>query len=412
MKFDWRAKIASLMIIMAVIGPGIITSNVDNDAGGIATYSLAGGNFGYTLLWISIPVLILLIIVQEMCARLGVVTGKGLADLIRENFSLRLTFVVMILLVIVNITNTISEFAGIAASSEIFGISRYLSVPLAGLFVWWLILKGNYKSVEKVFLGACVFYVTYIISGFIVHPNWPEVAARTFVPTFNFSKVYIMMIVGIIGTTIAPWMQFYMQSSIVEKGIKKEEYKYSKWDVTIGSFVAVIVAFFIMLTTAATIFHSGVKIETAADAALALGPLAGKYAVYLFAFGLLNASLFAAAILPLSTAYSVSEAFGWELGVNRKFREAKNFYCLYGGMILLGVLFVLIPGFNLLTLMYFSQVLNGVLLPVIMIFMLKLLNSKELMGEYKPSKFYNFIVWSASIIIIAITLVMLYLMVF
>lgn len=412
MRFNWRAKIASLMIIMAVIGPGIITSNVDNDAGGIATYSLAGGNFGYTLLWISIPVLILLIIVQEMCARLGVVTGKGLADLIRENFSLKMTFMVMILLIIVNITNTISEFAGIAASSEIFGISRYISVPLAGLFVWWLILKGNYKSVEKVFLGACVFYVTYIASGFIVHPDWPEVATRTFVPTFNFSKIYIMMIVGIIGTTIAPWMQFYMQSSIVEKGIKKEEYKYCRWDVTIGSFVAVIVAFFIMLTTAATIFHAGIKIETAADAAVALGPLAGRYALYLFAFGLLNASLFAAAILPLSTAYSVSEAFGWESGVNRKFREAKHFYILYGGMILLGVLFVLIPGFNLLTLMYFSQVLNGVLLPVIMIFMLKLLNSKELMGEYKPSRIYNFIVWSASIIIIAITLVMLYLMVF
>jgi len=412
MKFNWKARFAGLMLILAVIGPGIITSNVDNDAGGIATYSLAGGNFGYSLLWISIPVLILLIIVQEMCARLGVVTGKGLADLIRENFSLRMTFIVMILLVIVNITNTISEFAGIAASSEIFGVSRYIAVPLAGLFVWWLIVKGTYKSVEKVFLSACIFYITYIISGFMVHPNWGEVGKNTFIPGIQFSKVYIMMIVGIIGTTIAPWMQFYMQSSIVEKGIKKEEYKYSKWDVTIGSFVAVIVAFFIMLTTAATIFPSGVSVETASDAALALGPLAGKYAVYLFAFGLLNASLFAAAILPLSTAYSVSEAFGWELGVNRKFKEAKNFYLLYGGMIVLGVLFVLIPGFNLITLMYFSQVLNGVLLPVVMIFMLKLLNNKSLMGEYKPSKFYNFVVWSASILIIAITLVMLYLMIF
>lgn len=407
MGFNFKKRYATLLIFLAIVGPGIITSNVDNDAGGIATYSLAGGNFGYSLLWITIPTLILLIVVQEMCARLGVMTGKGLADLIRENFSLKITFIIMSLLVIVNITNTISEFAGVAASSEIFGLSRYISVPIAGLFVWWIILKGNYKSVEKVFLAACLFYVSYIISGFLVKPDWLQVAKHTVIPTFHFSKLYLIAIVGIIGTTIAPWMQFYMQSSIVEKGIKKEEYRYSKWDVIVGSFIAVIVAFFIMLTTAATIFKAGLKVETASDAALALFPLAGKYAGYLFAFGLLNASLFAASILPLSTAYSVSEAFGWELGVNRKFSEAKNFYILYGAMIFLGVLFVLIPSFSLISLMYFSQVLNGILLPFIIIFMLRLINKKELMQGYTNSKIYNIIAWAASIIIILITVFML-----
>ncbi|VVB77956.1 Divalent metal cation transporter MntH [uncultured archaeon] len=412
MKLNFKQRLAGLLVILAVIGPGIITSNVDNDAGGIATYSLAGAQFGYTLLWISIPVLILLVIVQEMCSRLGVVTGKGLADLIRENFSLRMTFIIMSALVIVNITNTISEFAGIAAASEIFGISRYFAVPLSGLFVWWIILKSNYKSVEKVFLAACVFYIAYLISGFMVKPDWAIVAKASIIPTFHFSKVYIMAIVGIIGTTIAPWMQFYMQSSIVEKGIKKEELKYSRIDVIVGSFLAVIVAFFIVLTTAATIFKSGVNIETASDAALALGPLAGKYAEYLFAFGLLNASLFAASILPLSTAYSVSEAFGWELGVNRKFSEARRFYGLYGLMIILGMVFVLIPGFNLITLMYFSQVLNGILLPFVIILMLILINKNDLMGEYKNGKIYNIIIWLSSIIIILLSVAMVYLMIF
>ncbi len=412
MAFNLKRWFTGFLLILAVIGPGIITSNVDNDAGGIATYSLAGADFGYALLWILIPVLVLLIIVQEMCARLGVVTGKGLADLIRENFSLRMTFFIMALLVIVNVANTISEFAGVAAAAEIFGISRYIAVPLAGIFVWYLIVKGNYKSVEKIFLFACLFYVAYIISGFIAKPVWAEVARNSFVPTFNFTELFFLTVVGIIGTTIAPWMQFYLQSSIVEKGIKKEEYKYSKIDVIFGSFLAVVVAFFIILTTAATIHAHGIKVETASDAAMALLPLAGKYAELLFAFGLLNASLFAASILPLSTAYSVAEAFGWESGVNRKFKEAKNFYLLYGIMIALGVVFVLIPGVSLMQLMWFSQVLNGILLPFIMVFMLKLINNKELMGEYVNSKFYNMIAWGSSILIIAITMVMLYLMLF
>ena len=412
LKLDFKQKIAGLLIIMAVIGPGIITSNVDNDAGGIATYSLAGANFGYLLLWTLIPITILLIIVQEMCARLGIVTGKGLADLIRENFSIKITFFAMALLVIVNITNTISEFAGIAASSEIFGLSRYISVPLAGLFVFWLVLKGSYKSVEKIFLAACLFYITYLVSGFLVKPDWIQVAKYTIIPTIQLNKAFLITVVGIIGTTIAPWMQFYMQSSIVEKGIKKEELKYSRWDVITGSILTNVVAFFIILATAATIFAAGLKIETAGDAARSLFPLAGKYAGYLFAFGLLNASLFAASILPLSTAYSVSEAFGWESGVNRKFREARKFYILYGAMIVIGMIFALIPNFSLVTLMFFSQVLNGILLPFIIIFMLKLISKKELMGKYQSGKIYNVIIWISCIVIIAITLAMLYFMVF
>jgi len=412
LKLDFKQKIAGLLVILAVIGPGIITANVDNDAGGITTYSLAGAQFGYLLLWTLIPITILLIIVQEMCARLGVVTGKGLADLIRENFSLKITFFAMGLLVIVNITNTISEFAGIAASSEIFGLSRYISVPLAGLFVFWLVLKGSYKSVEKIFLAACLFYITYIISGFLVKPDWIQVVKYTIVPTFQLNKAYLITVVAMIGTTIAPWMQFYMQSSIVEKGIKKGELKYSRWDVITGSIITDVVAFFIILATAATIFAAGLKIETAGDAARSLFPLAGKYAGYLFAFGLLNASLFAASILPLSTAYSVSEAFGWESGVNRKFSEARKFYILYAAMIIIGMIFALIPHFSLVTLMFFSQVLNGILLPFIIIFMLRLINKEELMGEYKSGKIYNIIIWLSCIIIIAITLAMLYLMIF
>ena len=414
MKFrlNFKQKISGLLLIFAIIGPGIITANVDNDPGGITTYSLAGGHFGYSLLWVIIPVLILLIIVQEMCARLGVVTGKGLADLIRENFSIKMTFIIMILLVLVNITNTITEFAGIAAASEIFGVSRYFIVPLSALFVWILVLKGNYKSVEKVFLVACLFYISYIITGFLTHQPWKIVFEKTVVPTFILNKEYLILIIGIIGTTIAPWMQFYLQSSIVEKGIKKEEYKYSKIDVIVGSIMAVIIVFFIMITTAATIFKAGIRIETASDAAIALAPLAGKFAKYLFAFGLLNAGLFSASILPLSTAYSVSEAFGWESGVNRKFKEAKQFYILYTTTIIIGALFVLFPKFNLITLMYFSQVLNGILLPFIIIFMLKLINKNELMGEYKNTKIYNVIAYISASIIIAVTLFMLIITIF
>jgi len=403
-----KSRMPYIMIFLGVLGPGIITAIVDNDAGGITTYSLAGSNFGYALLWVMIPVVILLIIVQEMCARLGVVTGKGLADLIRENFSIKTTFIIMILLILVNIANTISEFAGIAAAGEIFGVSRYIALPIAGIFVWWLVLKGSYKSVEKVFFMSCIFFISYIIAGFMTHPPWGAVSKEIIRPSFTFEKTYLIMIIGLIGTSISPWMQFYQQASIVEKGVKKKDYIYSKIDVIIGCIVAMVIAFFIVVATSATLFKSGIRIDTASDAARALIPLAGKYAGYLFAFGLLNASLFAASVLPLSTAYSVSEAFGWELGVNRKYGEAKQFYLLYGGMIVAGVLFVFIPNISLISLMYFSQVLNGILLPIIIIFMLKLINNKDLVGEYKNSRLYNIVAWSASIVIMAVAVVALF----
>ena len=403
-----KSRMPYIMIFLGVLGPGIITAIVDNDAGGITTYSLAGSNFGYALLWVMIPVVILLIIVQEMCARLGVVTGKGLADLIRENFSIKTTFIIMILLILVNIANTISEFAGIAAAGEIFGVSRYIALPIAGIFVWWLVLKGSYKSVEKVFFMSCIFFISYIIAGFMTHPPWGAVSKEIIRPSFTFEKTYLIMIIGLIGTSISPWMQFYQQASIVEKGVKKKDYIYSKIDVIIGCIVAMFIAFFIVVATSATLFKSGIRIDTASDAARALIPLAGKYAGYLFAFGLLNASLFAASVLPLSTAYSVSEAFGWELGVNRKYGEAKQFYLLYGGMIVAGVLFVFIPNISLISLMYFSQVLNGILLPIIIIFMLKLINNKDLVGEYKNSRLYNIVAWSASIVIMAVAVVALF----
>lgn len=396
-----KLNIRNILLFLAVIGPGIITANVDNDAGGIAIYSLAGAHFGYSLLWSLIPIAILLVIIQEMCARMGAATGKGLADLIRENFGIKITFYIMLALIFVNITNTISEFAGIAASSEIFHVSRYISIPLIAFAVWWIVVRGSYKSVEKIFLFACVFYISYIISGVMANPEWMDVAKNSVIPSFKFSSAYLVMLVGMIGTTIAPWMQFYLQSSIVEKNIRKQDYKYSRWDVIVGCIIAVIVAFFIVVATASTIFKAGGEIVDAADAAVALIPLAGRFAGYLFAFGLLNASIFAASILPLSTAYSVSEAFGWENGVNRKFGEAKKFYILYTAIIIIGAAVIMIPHLSLVFLMYISQVLNGVLLPVILILMLVLVNKKEIMGSLKNSKTINIIsVISAALLII------------
>lgn len=395
-----------LMILLSVIGPGIITATVDNDVGGIATYSLAGAHFGYIFLWSLIPITVLLIMVQEMCARMGVVTGKGLSDLIRENFGLKITFYLMLALIFVNIANTISEFAGVAAAGEIFGVSRYILVPLVAIGIWWIVVKGNYKSVEKVFMFACVFYVSYVISGFLAKPDWHTVATNTFVPSFQLSSAYIMMLIGLVGTTIAPWMQFYLQSSVVEKGIKRKYYKYTKWDVIIGCLITDIVALCIIIATAATIFKVGGSINDAADAAIALRPLAGKFASYLFAFGLLNAGIFAASILPLSTAYTVCEGLGWESGVNKTFSEGKQFYVLYTAMIVIGAAVIMIPGLPLISIMYWSQVLNGILIPVILICMLKLINKKELMHNDVNPRAYNIIVWIGSIVVIGLSLAM------
>jgi NRAMP (natural resistance-associated macrophage protein)-like metal ion transporter len=398
----WKTQ---LVIFLAVLGPGFITANVDNDAGGIYTYSLAGARYGYSLLWSLIPITVVLIIVQEMSARLGAVTGKGLADLIREEFGFRTTFFVMLALAAANLTNVMAEFAGVASSMEIFGISRYISVPAVACFVWVLVVRGTYKTVEKVFLTACVFYVCYVISGVLAKPSWGEALHATLKPTGHIDAAYLTMLIGIIGTTIAPWMQFYLQAAIVEKGVEPKQYMASRFEVIFGCIMTDVVAFFIVIACAATLYMSGQRdITDAAQAALALGPLAGKYASALFAFGLFNASVFAASILPLATAYSVCEGLGVESGVDRKFREAPVFYWLYTLLIVVGGALILIPGMPLIQVSYLSQVANGILLPFVLIFMLMLINRKDLMGEQTNSRWYNAVSILSVAILIALTL--------
>ncbi|MBM4271448.1 MAG: divalent metal cation transporter [Deltaproteobacteria bacterium] len=403
---SWKKSWRSLGLFFALIGPGIITSNVDNDAGGITTYSLAGAEYGLSLLWTLIPITLLLIIIQEMCARMGVVSGKGLSDLIRERFGARVTFCLMLFLFLANLGNTIAEFAGVAASMEIFGVSKYISVPVSALFVWWLVVKGSYKSVEKAFLVACLFYLSYIISGFMGRPDWGQVGTALITPEFRMEPGFITMTVGVVGTTIAPWMQFYLQSSVVDKGLKSGDYKYARLDVILGSFAVNIVAFFIIMLCAVTLFQNGIRIESARDAALALEPLAGKYCSWLFAFGLLNASLFAASILPLSTAYTICEAFGWESSVDRKFTEAPQFYGMYFLMIFLGAGIILLPDVPLIPIMYYSQVINGVLLPFVLVFMLVLVNDRRIMGNYTNGRILNIISWLTVLILIFLSLAM------
>jgi len=392
-----------LLIFLAVMGPGIITANVDNDAGGITTYSVAGAHFGYSTLWIFLPMALALIVIQEMCSRMGVVTGKGLADLIREKFGAKVTFYAMLVFIFSNLLNTISEFSGIAASGEIFGFSRFISLPLAAIFVWWIVVKGTYKSVEKIFLVACLFYVSYLITGFLAHPNWGTVLKEAVNPSFQFKPAFLLMIMGIIGTTIAPWMQFYQQSTVVEKGINVKDYKYARLDVIIGGIVVNIVAIFIVIACAATLFRNGIRIETAKDAALALKPLAGRYCSALFAFGLLNASLFAAMILPLATAYSVCEGLGWETGVDKRPKEAPQFYFLFTALIVIGAGVIMFPKINLIKVMLLSQASNAVFLPFVLIFMLLLINDKRLMGNYRNSRFFNIVAWTTVVIVTALT---------
>jgi len=406
----WRVKPVwvRLAVLLAVVGPGIITANVDNDAGGIATYSVAGARYGYSLLWMMPLVVLALIVVQEMSARLGVVTGKGLADLIRESTGVRAAAVILSVLMVANLANTVSEFAGVAASMEIFGVTRYLSVPLAAVAVWLLIVKGNYKSVERIFLVASGIYLCYVASGIMARPPWAEVLQATLRPSFHFEAGYVTIAVTIIGTTIAPWMQFYQQSAIVDKGLKPADYAYERLDVVVGSVFAVLVAVFITVSCAATLFANGVRIETAQDAALALGPLAGKWATTLFALGLFNASIFSAAILPLSTAYVVCEAFGWEAGVSHSLKEAPVFFGIYTAIIVLGAAVVLLLRSSLVNVMMASQTLNGVLLPVILVVMLRLVNDRRIMGKYANGRFLNVLSWLivAALILLTVILVL------
>jgi len=403
----WRT---SFFLFFAVLGPGFITAAVDNDAGGILTYSQAGAQYGYHLVWTMLPITLALIVVQEMCARMGVVTGKGLSDLIREEFGLRMTFFIMLLLVVVNFGNVIAEFSGVAGSIELFHISKYISVPISALAVWLLVVKGDYKSVEKIFLAASGFYICYIVAGFLAQPVWHEALIETVkVPGHAVwsDRNYVYMTVGVIGTTITPWMQFYLQSSIVEKGITVRQYKASRLDVIVGSIFTDVVAWFIVVACAATLYTHGVRnIVDPSDAAEAMKPLAGQYAFILFAAGLFNASLFAASILPLSTAYTVCEGLGFESGLDKNFKEAPFFYWFYTLLIVFGSAIVLIPNFPLVKVIILSQVLNGILLPVVLIFMLRLINRYELMGKYTNSRLFNFVAWVTAAIVIGLSLVL------
>ena len=392
-----------LLILFAVVGPGIITANVDNDAGGITTYSIAGATYGYNLLWMLVLVTIALVMVQEMSARLGVVTGRGLADLIRESMGVRVTAFVIGVLLIANLANTVSEFAGVAASMEIFGVSKYVSVPIVALGVWLLIVKGSYKSVERIFLVASALYLSYVVSGLLVNPPWGQVLSAAVTPSFRFEAGYVTLFITVIGTTIAPWMQFYQQSAIADKGLKPTDMAYERIDVIVGSLFTDIVAAFIMIACAATIFARGLQIETAQDAAMALGPLAGAFAEQLFALGLLNASIFSAAILPLSTAYVVCEAFGWESGVNRTWKEAPVFFGSFTAIIVIGAGIILLPIKSLIEAMLQSQTLNGVLLPVILVAMLKLINDRRVMGDYVNGRLFNLFSWATVGVLIVLT---------
>lgn len=402
-----KVNFKHILLILGIIGPGIITATVDNDAGGIATYSIAGAHFGYSMLWTLIPITCLLILVQEMCARMGVVTGKGLSDLIRENFGIKMTFFIMIGLIIANLAITISEFAGIAASGELFGLNKYILIPVCAFFIWLLTIKLNYKSLEKFFLLLVLFYITYIIAGFLSKPDWGLVFQNTLIPSFSFERPYLILLIAIIGTTITPWMQFYLQSAIVEKGIKVKDYKYSRWDVIIGCITTDVIAFFIIVTCAAVLFTNGVTIEGATHAAQALKPLAGQYAFVLFAFGFFGAALFGAFILPLSTSFYVCEAFGWESGVNKKFKEAKQFYWLVTLILIISAAVILIPKINLIKIMIGAQVINGFILPFILVAILLLINNKKLMGDYTNKKWFNIASWSGIALVTGIIIVMI-----
>src|SRR6202171_3481608 len=398
-----------LTLLLAVVGPGLITSNVDNDAGGISTYTQAGSHYGYALLWSLIPMTIALYVTEEMCARMGVVTGKGLSDLIREEFGFRSTFFVMVVGFFVDLANVVAEFAGVAAAMQIFGVSKFIAVPIAAFVVWLLVLKGSYRQVEVIFLVACGFYVTYIISAILAKPDWLLAARMTVIPTIHFDSGYLLMLTGLVGTTIAPWQFFYLQASFVEKRVSVRQYPQARADVLVGSISCMVIVFFIIVCTAATLYATGHRdITEAKDAARALIPLAGPWAGYLFAFGLLNASVFAASILPLSTAHVICEGLGFEAGIDHKFEDARIFYGLYTVLILVGAGVVLLPHAPLWKILIFSQVGNGIWLPVVVIFILLLVNRRDLMGDYVNTVTVNVIAWVTAVAMIVLTVFLAY----
>ncbi len=402
-----RTFFKQLGLFLAILGPGIITGSVDNDAGGITTYSVAGAVYGYNLLWTLIPAFIVLMVIQEMNARMGIVTGKGLADLIRENAGVKVTFFIFVGLLIADIGNTTTEFAGVAGSMEVFGVSKYISVPIVGLMVWVLVVKGTYQIAERIFLIFSVSLLMYVVSAIMGKPHWGEIAHSMVHPQMEINGKSMAMVIGIIGTTIAPWMQFYMQSAVIEKGLKMKHYRYMLLDIIIGCLATVVVAFFIIVACASTLHENGIVINEAKDAALALKPLAGALASQAFAFGLFIASIFSATILPLATAFYVCEAFGFEAGINKKWDEAKEFYVLYTSILIIGAAIILIPGAPLIIISLWSQVVNGMLLPVVLICMILLVNNKKIMGKYVNKPINNIIGWSAVVVLVSLSAVML-----
>lgn len=406
-----RVWMRQLLLLLSVVGPGLITANVDNDATGIFGYSQAGASYGYGLLWAVVLVTISLAVVQEMVARMGVVTGKGLADLIREKFGVRITFWSMLLLLIANAATTVAEFAGIAGAMDIFGVSTYIAVPVAAILVWVLVIRGSYRYVERILLALCLIYITYVISGFIVHPDWAQVFHQVILPPIQLNQGYMLTFVAVIGTTIAPWMQFYQQSAVADKHIKLSHLPYERVDTIVGAFLTDFVAFFIVVSTGATLFVHHIQINEAKDAALALAPLVGgngKIAGVLFAIGLLNASLMAASVLPLSTAYSVAEAFGWERGVGRRFREAPQFLVLYTSIIVIGAgITLFVPRQNLVFVLNLPNVVGGMLLPLILVLMILLCNDRRLLGRYVNGRALNIVAWVTTIVMSILTLLII-----
>ena len=402
-----RSFLQGLLIFLSILGPGIVTGSVDNDAGGITTYSVAGALYGYKLLWTLIPSFIILAVVQEMNARMGIVTGKGLADLIRENFGVKITFLIFLGLVVADVGNTSTEFAGVAGSMDIFGVSKYISVPIVAVAVWLLVVYGNYKTAERVFLLFSFCLLSYIVSAVLAKPDWREIGGSILKPAMHFNKDYLSMVLGIVGTTIAPWMQFYMQSAVIEKGIKLEDYKYAVWDVIIGCIATIVVAFFIIVACAATLNKNGIIINEARDAAVSLKPFAGMFASQLFAFGLFVASVFSATILPLATAFYVCEAFGFEAGINKKLKEAPQFYALFTFIIAISVFIILWPDAPLIAITIWSQVINAMLLPVVLLSMILIVNNKRIMGKYVNNVFQNMVGWSTTVILIVLTFMLI-----
>ncbi len=403
------ALITKIIILLGIIGPGLVTANLDNDAGGIATYSLAGAQTGYRLMWVLFPVTIALVMFQEMSARMGIVSGKGLADLIREKFGLKVTFYSLFFLLFADIGNTMAEFAGLASAGEIFGASRYIIVPVCSLIIWFIILKSDYKAVERIFLVGCTIFFTYIISGFMIGPDWKEVTLAIVNPDFqSITSKDLPIMVGLLGTSITPWMQFYLQSAVVEKGISPKHLMHSKIDVIAGCTLMLIVTLFIIICCAATIHLAGVTITSAKDAAIALEPLAGKYSSMLFAIGLFNASFFAAAILPLAGSYYICQGMGWESGVDKSFKEAPHFFTIFTSMIVIGASMTLLPHIDLFKILVYSQILNGLLIPLVIIFIINLCNDPDVMGEYTNSPTQNFISYTLVILMLILNIPMIY----